>query len=63
MLSSAIKTDAFLLYKKSCFYNMKSLEKRKVLYFALGYCYKNVLYRHFTQNISRIVTDHVKVYA
>ena len=35
MLKSAIKRDAFIAYKKSIFYKMKSLEKRKVLYFCL----------------------------
>ena len=35
MLSSAIKSDAFISYKKSCFSKMKSLEKKKVLYFCL----------------------------
>ena len=32
------------------------------IYFELGYCQENVLYNVFTQNISVIVTDHVKVY-
>ena len=31
MLKSAITRDAFIAYKKSIFYKMKSLEKRKVL--------------------------------
>ena len=35
ILSSAIKSHAFIPYKKSCFYKMKSFGKRKVLYFCL----------------------------
>ena len=35
ILSSANKSNAFIPYKKSCFYKMKSLEKRKVLWFRL----------------------------
>ena len=41
---------------------MKSLEKRKYFIFTLGYSHENVLYKLFTENISGIVTDHIKVY-
>ena len=36
MLSSAIKSDAFIPYKKSGFYKMKNLKKRKILRFCLS---------------------------
>ena len=32
------------------------------LFLAIGYCHENVLYKVLTQNISGIVTDHVKFY-
>ena len=34
VLSSAIKSHAFIPYKRNCFYKMKSFGKRKVLYFC-----------------------------
>ena len=58
MLSSTIKSNAFIPYKKSCFYKMTNLQRRKALY-----CQENVLYQAFTRNISIIVSDHVKFYA
>ena len=36
MLNSAIKSDAFISYKKSGFYKMKNLKKRKLLRFCLS---------------------------
>ena len=62
MLTLAIKSYGFIPYKKTLFYKMKSLKKRRYFILALGYCHENVLYKVFNRNISGTVTDHVKVY-
>ena len=64
MVNSAIKSNAFVSYKESCFYKMTNLDRRKVRYFCLRHeiSHENVLYKAFTRNIPRIVTDHVKFY-
>ena len=59
MLSSAIKSDAFIPWKESCFYKIK---RGRYFIFALGYCDESALCKVFTPNVSGIVTDHVKVY-
>ena len=61
MLSSAIKSDSFTSYKKIYFCKMKSLGKRKVLYFCFRLLSRKCVYKVFDRNISGIVTDHVKV--
>ena len=62
ILSSAIKSHAFIPYKESCFYKMKSFGKRKVLYFCLRLISRKCVYKVFTRNISGTVTDHIKFF-
>ena len=62
MLNSAIKRDAFIPYKKSCFYNMKSLKNAKVFYFYLQSLTRNVPDNISIRSISEIGKDHVKFY-
>ena len=62
MLSSAIKSNAFIPYKESCFYKMTNLEMRKVLYFCLRLLPRKCVLRKCAGNISRFVGDQVKFY-
>ena len=63
MLSSTIKSNAFIPYRESCFNKMTNLERRKVFYFCLRLLSRNVLCKAFIRNpeISpKIVGTHVK---
>ena len=62
VLSSAIKRDAFIPYKKSCFYNMKSLKSEKVFYFAYSCWPVDTPDNISIRSISEVGQDHVKVY-
>ena len=62
MLSSAIESDAFLPYKKSGFYKMKSLKKRKVLCFCLSLLPQKCALQSSDPTYLKIVTEHVKFY-
>ena len=60
MLSSATKSDAFIPYKKSCFYKIKSREKSKVLYFSLKVIVKKCALQNFHPKYNK--NCYVKVY-
>ena len=59
----ANKINASIPDKNGCFYKMKTLERRNVLYFWLRLLSRTfVLHKVFTRDISRIVKDRVKFY-
>ena len=60
ILSSTIKSHAFIPYKKSCFYKMKSSGKRKLLNFCLR-SFSRKYAKVFTENISETATDHISL--
>ena len=53
MLSSAIKSDVFTPQKKSCFYKMKSLERRQILYFCENIFVTKTCFTKFSLKISQ----------
>ena len=62
MISSEIKSHAFIPYKKSVFTRLKVLKRGKYFIFIQGYFHENVLYKVFARIVSRTVTGHIKLY-
>ena len=46
-MNSAIKSDVFKPYIKSCIFNVESLENRKVFYFCLQLLSRKYAWQHF----------------
>ena len=62
MSSSAIKSHAFITYKKRVFAWWKVLKRGRYFILVQGCFHENVTNKTFAQNISRTVTDHVKFF-